>query len=150
MKVLLLIIYHKNEIYNKMLNIQRGYIHNHKNIDSYFITFDENQKEEVLLINDIIYIKGKESLINILYKTVKACEHLINNDYTYLIRSNISTLINLNNLYNYLNISPRTLFYSGGNIVTLKWWLSPEELSTDNQGDYNKYYNSSNWNYIIN
>ena len=121
--------------------IQRVYIHDTKNIDSYFITFNEDQQEETKVIDDIIYIKGKESLINILYKTVKACEYLIKNNYTYIIRSNISTLINFNNLYNYLKNCPRTLFYSGGTLEIMKWWLSPHELSEDNQCDYNKYFN---------
>ena len=78
MKILILFIYNQDNVYNKMLEIQRKYVHNHINIESYFVTLDENLNCDIKLDNNIIYVKGKESFINILYKTIKALDYLIN------------------------------------------------------------------------
>lgn len=105
MKILLLLIFSHNIIYDEMLEIQKLYIHNNKNIDVYFITLTESQSEEVILNNNIIYIKGKESYTNILFKTLKSLKFInnLNSEYDFVVRSNISTIINLNNLYEYLH-----------------------------------------------
>lgn len=104
MKILLLILFSYSEIYNQMLEIQRNYIHTNDNIDAYFIVFNEEQSEEIQIIEDIISIKGKETYTNILYKTLKSLEYIFSNfltKYDFVVRSNISTIINLNNLYKY-------------------------------------------------
>jgi hypothetical protein len=143
MKILLLFIYSKSVIFDKMLEIQRKYIHNNENIDAYFVTFDEEQSEEIRVVDDIIYVKGKESHINILYKTMKAFDFIINTQkqiYDYVVRSNMSTIINFKNLYTYLDRSPKTMFYSGGFILTLLWPLAPYEICQDRQNDRYSYY----------
>ena len=47
MKVLILFIYSENNIYNQMMNLQRNYIHNFNEVDSYFIQMRENQLYEI-------------------------------------------------------------------------------------------------------
>ena len=136
MKILILVIYSNTEAYNQMLEIQRRYIHTNNNFDVYFVTFDNNQIEEIILIDDIIYVKGEESLINILYKTIQGFNYLIkilNYKYDYVVRSNISTLINLNNIYKFLDLSPRNLFYSGGRLENMSWPLDKTEICKSKQ-----------------
>jgi len=115
-----------------MLEIQRSYIHNNLDVNVYFITFDENLSENIKIVNDIIYIKGKESYINILYKTIKSLEYIINFldiKYDYIIRTNISTIIHFDNLINYLDTIPKTDIYVGGKLEVLNWILQPHEIS---------------------
>jgi hypothetical protein len=143
MKILLLTIFSHNYVFNEMLKIQRKYIHHNKNIDVYFVTFDEEMTEDIKINNDIIYVKGKESNITILYKTIKSLDHIINTlgeKYDYIVRSNISTIINLNNLYSYLSTSPKTNLYTGGKLEIIHWELSPNEISEYKQDQRNKFF----------
>jgi hypothetical protein len=114
--ILLLFIYSEKDEYEEMLKLQKLYIHTHKNIDSYFVTYRENQDIEVVLENDFVYVKGKEGFLNILYKTLKAIEYLTNiKHYDYVIRTNISTIFKLNEVYDILlNKMDRTEIYTGG------------------------------------
>lgn len=117
MKILILVIYNENSIYNEMLKLQRSYLHDHKNIDTFFVAF-KDQVDDIVVDKDILWIKGKESLPNILLKTFKGAEYAMKlQTYDYLVRTNISTLIDLENLYSFLESSPRTLFYTGGNLM---------------------------------
>lgn len=132
MKVLLLLIFNHSETYDKMLELQKKYIHSHPNIDAYFTTLNNDQLENILVENDIIYIKGQETYFNILFKTIESIDHLINkvqNKYDFVIRSNISTLINLDNLYNYLTKMPNKNIYTGGTKETLGWDLAECEVT---------------------
>lgn len=143
MRVLLILIFNKNDIYNNMLEIQRSYIHNNLNIDTYFVSFDETILEDVKIVDDIIYVKGNESYINILYKTLKSFNHIINKldkKYDFIIRSNVSTIIHFDNLLNYLNKIPSSNIYIGGHLETLKWQLTPYEISENKQDKRNDYY----------
>ena len=142
MKVLILTIFSDNDIYNEMLNVQRKYIHNDDNIDAYFITFDENLEEDIKIIDDIIYVKGKETHINILYKTMKSLNYIINTlgqTYDYVVRANISTVINFENLFNYLTTCPKTNLYTGGKLEILRWHLAPHEISESKQNQRNSF-----------
>ena len=143
MKVLLLVIFSETDVYNDMLELQKSYIHEHKNIDTFFVTFNETQSENIIVVENIIYVKGKESYTNILYKTIEALDFLIHNSstkYDFVVRSNISTIILLENLYNYLLNSEKTNIYTGGVIETLRWKLQPYEISEEKQECVNDYY----------
>jgi hypothetical protein len=143
MKILILSIFSNNSIYNEMLNVQRKYVHNNTNIDVYFITFDENLEEDVKIIDDFIYVKGKESLINILYKTIKSLNYIINTlnrTYDYIIRTNISTIINFENLLNYLTDCPKINLYIGGKLEILRWSLAQNEISEYKQDQRNAFH----------
>ena len=124
MNILLLIIFSNNSLYDEMLEIQKTYIHKHKNINTYFVTFNEEQMERVVIKDNIIYIKGRESYINILLKTLEALEYInthFKNKYDFVVRSNISTIINLDTLYKYLLSCPDTNLYTGGTGESLQW-----------------------------
>jgi len=113
MKILILVIYSNLLVYNEMLKLQRSYLHNHPNIDVYFVAF-KDQLDDIVVDKDILWFKGKESLPNILLKTFNGVKYAMNHaSYDYLVRTNISTLIHLKNLYSFLESSPRNLFYTG-------------------------------------
>ena len=117
MNLLILIIYSKDEIYDKMLELQRSYLHKFKNVSSYFIDFRENQTNLVEIEKDMIYVKGKNSYLNITYKTIEALTHMLQFPFDYIIRTNISTIVNIPYLYTYCLQLPKTNIYRGGNLL---------------------------------
>ena len=95
------------------------------NVSTYFVKYNENVKstygKEYYIENDIIYINGKETFIpGILEKTLLAFKYLNNIDYDYLVRSNISTIIEFNKLISYLEKYPID-YYGAGKLVNLQW-----------------------------
>lgn len=122
MKILILAIYSETNYYNKMLQIQR-YQKLNPNITRYFVTF-RNQNSEIEIKDDMIFINGNESRLNITKKTLLSMKYLLNNlgqKYDFIIRSNISTIIDTNNLYNWLYEIPNYNIYCTGNILKLQW-----------------------------
>lgn len=132
MKVLVLVIFSSSRMYNVMYNLQKKYILQHKNIDVYFVTFNKKQPKKVILINNVIFIEGDETLPNITYKTIMGLDYIHNNissSYDFVVRTNVSTLINLNNLFNFLSSIENKNIYTGGTLETLKWNLSLNEIT---------------------
>jgi len=124
MKILILSIFNDTSIYNKMLELQNKYINNTicQNIHYYFVTFRNEQDELIVKDGNIIYVKGEECYLGITYKTLKALKYLLNiSKYDYIIRTNISTIIQFSNLINFLNTLPKTNVYLGGILLTLNW-----------------------------
>ena len=132
-----LIIYSENnEYYEKMKLLQREYLKKFKNLKYYFIYYNGNEngngnRNEIKIIDDEIIIDGKESLVpGILEKTLKSIIQIHMNypdfDYKYLIRSNISTVINFNKLEKIINkyntdYPQIPLHYGGGYSEILQW-----------------------------
>ena len=101
MKILHLVLYSKSEYYNKMKEITSEYYKKYIDIDTYYYYWDENISDEYLLEDNELKIKGKEVYIpGILQKTIKAFEFFKEkiDNYGYIIRSNISTIINFEKL----------------------------------------------------
>lgn len=124
MKVLILSIFNETDYYKKMKNIQMKYVNNNEHIDYYFITFKTFMSKNVEIINNIIYVKGVETAMNILEKTIVALDYLINikkNTYDYIIRTNISTIFNYTLLIQYLHSIPQNDIYIGGIFFKLAW-----------------------------
>ena len=124
MKLLLLLIYNSTPHYDKLLEQQQKYIHTHKDIDSYFISLREDNKEDIEIENDIVYVKGTESYMNITYKTIASMDYFINKlnkKYDFVIRSNMSTFLNLKQLYNNILKLPKNNVYTGGHLHNLQW-----------------------------
>ena len=121
MKILNLILYSKSDEYDEMYNLQSNYlkfIKENLNIDYYFYCYDDIE-EDYKIIDDIIYIKGEESYLpGVLDKTIKSFELFINDNYDYIIRSNISTVLNFELLINFLNNNK--IDYCG-NIIKINW-----------------------------
>ena len=122
MKVLLLLIHSSSPIYNEMFSIQQQYVNKFKEVDTFFIIMRETQENLVEQENDIIYVKGKEYVLNVLYKTITALEYLFQkNEYDFVIRSNISTIIHIPNLLQYLQMIPNNNIYTSSNFLNIKW-----------------------------
>lgn len=120
MKLLILSIYSRNSCYDKMLEVQRKYIHNYKDVDSYFIQSSNKYNEEIYVKNDMIYIRGVEDYSTILDKSLKAMKFLKeknNKDYDFIIRTNISTIFNIPKLINLLNEYRNIEHLYGGDII---------------------------------
>lgn len=133
MNILILCIFNETYRNNKLQNIQRilletqrQKITNKFSIDYYFITYDESITEEFKLIGDTLFIKGNESLLNIVDKTIKSLRYFTNDkEYDFIVRTNISTAYNYNLLYNHLNELPKNNLYNGGLLFKLGWIDEP-------------------------
>jgi len=110
-------------IYEKMKNIQEQYYNFYEqNILTIYIKHTKNDKNiEYILEGNILHINGDESIIpGALNKTIKALQYFKNMKYDYLVRSNISTIINFDNLIHELHKNPID-FYGGGKVLNLQW-----------------------------
>jgi len=103
-----LVLYSESEHYNQMYEITRKYYSTFKNVKTIYYTFDESLREPAILRGDILYIQGKNTFIpGILDKTVKAMEYAAANyQFDYLVRTNISTIVNFDKLQDYLCDKP--------------------------------------------
>lgn len=108
MNIIILIISSEATHYNQMKQIWKKYMNIHKNITCYFIEFNEKIVNDVEMddINNTIYIKGTETYIpGILDKTIKSIYFILSSKtikFDYIVRTNLSTFIVLDKLYNYL------------------------------------------------
>ena len=108
MKLIILILANDNEHYLQMQNLWRKYMNTHQNIKSYFIKYNINKindNKDIFVEEDTIYIKGDyESIIpGCLDKTIKSFEYILNNEsFDYVIRTNMSSVWDLNKIYNLL------------------------------------------------
>ena len=114
MKLLNLIIYSTDiPEYEEMYKIQSSYLKK-IGIEHYFLIFSENMfgiDKNMIFHDNIIYFKGKENLIpGVLLKSLYGME-FFNNDYDYIIRSNISEIINFDLLRD--KLSKNSFDYGG-------------------------------------
>lgn len=128
MKILNLILYSDNkDYYKKMYNILTNYYNHYSYVKTYFYKYNENINNDVELIDNIINIKGKENYNpGILEKTLKTLKYVEKEfeDYDYLIRTNISSVVDFDLLKEQLEATP--ILYSGGtHILILKWIDEP-------------------------
>ena len=117
-KILNLVLYSKiniygNEInyYESMYKILSDYYKNYKFVDTIFYLNDETINTDFELNNDILKIKGKETYIpGIIKKTINVFEWVKNNldlnNYSYIVRSNISTIIEFNKFRKVITSNP--------------------------------------------
>lgn len=121
LKFLNLVLYSKNNEYDDMYELTKNHYKKYKNVDTIYYLFsndiDENYKYD--RIKNILIIKGNETYLpGILDKTIKAFKYVetienINGvKYDYIIRSNISTVINFDKLCKELVNKP--VSYGGG------------------------------------
>jgi len=134
MKILNLVLYSNsgeaNEGYEKMQEILDKYYKtfevNTNSLDSVhtiFYKFSPDLLTDYHLDGNMLHIKGKESLVpGVLQKTLKAFEYVHKNNmqFDYLVRSNVSTIINFENLIQELHKTP-IKFYGGGKVMDLQW-----------------------------
>ena len=84
----------------------------------FYITCRENQEEDVEESGEFLYFKGTESFRpGIIMTTMNAMVHVNKHySYDYVVRTNVSTIINCKNLLDYLCVVPKTN-YSGGFVI---------------------------------
>lgn len=107
LKILNLVLYSKSDHYDKMYDITRKYYSKfYPQVKTIYYLFDENVNKPTFK-DDFLLIPGKETYLpGILEKTIKAIEYTKDMDYQYLLRSNISTVVNIKMLLNYLTKNP--------------------------------------------
>lgn len=125
-KICILIIFSPNPIYDKMFPILHNYYSQFKNLLFYFTQMRENQAKHIEIDQEknMIYVKGKEALMTILKKTVDAMKYIIKtheNEFDFLVRTNISTVINIHLLQKFLCKVPPSKYYGGGHILKCSW-----------------------------
>lgn len=140
MKLINLILYSENiPEYIEMKNILEKYLEKLTNFVYYFYCFDEALETDYKIKNNTIYIKGKDTFLpGILDKTIKAFEIIkeLNIEYDYLIRTNISSVVNFPLLQQYLLANSRSNIDYAGQIKVLTWQDIPCGIIN------NKYYNT--------
>ena len=120
-RILNLVLFSHSDEYDAMYKLTSPYYKKH-NIDTLYYTFSDTTE----VVDDILYIKGTETKVpGILDKTIKAFEYIqpYLDKYDYVVRSNISTIINFDLLKEQLMKTP--IEYGGGLAFNLQW-LHPE------------------------
>jgi hypothetical protein len=121
MKILNLVLYSDNcEYYAKMYEALSGYYKGFSNVTTYFYKYNNNISNNIEIDGDVINIKGIETYIpGILNKTIDALLLFKNNGeyekYDYIVRSNISSIVNFSLLSKQLELSP-VEYYGSTNI----------------------------------
>ena len=102
--ILLILVSEDNKCYNEMKIIVNSYCNLYKdshNLKYFFIQLNESIPDSILVKENNIYVKGKESIIpGILKKTMESLNYINNNyDYDIVIRTTVASFFNLDNLY---------------------------------------------------
>ena len=119
LKYINLVLYSDNEEYGEMKEITQKYYKKFENVKTIYYKFDDKINEEYLMEGNVLKIKGKESYVpGILEKTVKALEYVVTYNYDYLVRSNISTIVDFKLLDEEIQKNP--IEYGGGLINNLQ------------------------------
>lgn len=128
MKVLVLRLYNSTPEYDLMKDVHV------KNDDSIFLTFNPNLEKEWNYHSDkrLLEIKGEESINpGTRIKTLKALEICLELfDFDFLVRSNMSTVIDINLLKQKLQYMKTTNVY-GGHVWNLIWEDIPSGITQD-------------------
>ena len=104
--IILIIASDDNESYIKMQQIWKKYMNNHPNIKSFFIKNKLDIEQDIIIDEkeNTIYVKNEESYIpGILQKTIKSFEYCLQKfEFDYIYRTNLSSFIDLNKAYHFL------------------------------------------------
>ena len=122
-KILYLIIYNENTPYEvEMKKALERYVYNFNNIDTYFTSLKQLKKIDYIIDGRTIYINGKESFIpGVLHKTIEALKLIVKDDtYDFMIRGNISTVIDFHKVIELLSGVKNNIYASGYMIVPKK------------------------------
>ncbi len=121
MKILNLVLYSDNDkTFVQMYEVLSEYYKGLSDVTTYFYKYNENISDNIEIIGDIINIKGRESYTpGILNKTIDAFMLFKNNGeyekYDYIIRSNISSIVNFSLLSEQLELNP-VEYYGSTNV----------------------------------
>lgn len=116
MKVLVLIISDDSRsIYKKHRDIWKLYMNLNPTFKCLFLTSKPNISQSFVdVYNNTLYVPGDESIVpGIFNKTVKAIDYFKNDNYDYVIRTNLSSVWNFNKFKEVLRDAPREKVYFG-------------------------------------
>jgi len=115
LKLIILIISSDNEtVYAKMKEMSQKYLDLFKTKNSndvvvpwyeyFYVEFNPNIEDDFFVEKNIIFVKGDETLIPGLFeKTMKSMKYIVDNfEFSYLMRTNLSTFLNLENIHSFL------------------------------------------------
>lgn len=132
--------FNSNE-YIDMYSILRNYLQTYRseNFDFYFYSYEPSLDKDFEIKDDIIHIKGNESFIpGILEKTISVFQYSLKFEYDYLVRTNISTIVDWNKFLNLLDNhdiiiknQSKNIIYGGGFILNLDWVNFPDGIVDD-------------------
>lgn len=134
MKILNLVLYSETqECYGDMMNVLSSFYNKNSSgssgssdtVRTIYYKYSPTIGSDYVMKDDVLHIKGNESFVpGILNKTLKAFQFVLRtgliDDFDYIIRSNISTVINFDLLVKELHENP-LVYYGGGLIHTLRW-----------------------------
>ena len=101
-------------------------------VETFFIEYDETLDSEYEINGDILKLKGIESRIpGLLHKTLDSLLILreIGKKYTWIVRSNDSTVVNFSALNEFLNNNPGSHYFSG--LVHNLQWIDAASGTSD-------------------
>jgi hypothetical protein len=103
--------------YQLLKSYQKIYLDKFKNdIKFFFIEYKNDITDNIIEIDDFIFIKGNEDPIipNLLNKTILAIDYVKKKyDFDYILRTNLSSIWNINKLLSLYNEIPRNNFFGG-------------------------------------
>ena len=105
-RIVNLVLYSPDPIYTTMYELTRQYYARFApDVTTIYYCFNSTIAEEVELRDDVLYVQGTESYIpGILVKTLKAFGYVLQHyTFDYLIRSNISTIVDIPLLSEYFD-----------------------------------------------
>jgi hypothetical protein len=120
--VLNVVLFNESSEYEKEMKqilerFHRDTTHRH-NVIQYFIAYSDTLEG---LVGNVLYIRGKESIVpGILEKTIFAIEHFKSIPFDYLIRSNMSTIIDFNHIP-YDELKQEAIVYASSLVYRLTW-----------------------------
>ena len=107
-RIVNMVLYSRRDVYDNMYKVTREYYKRFDNVLTLYYLFSETANEPYI-DGDILYLPGKESFIpGILDKTMAAFSYVWKNypDYDYYIRTNISTVVDINQFLNKVEKEP--------------------------------------------
>lgn len=122
MKILNLVLYSNHEHFDSMKRLSSLYYKQFDNVKTIYYKFTSSIENDIEIEKDVLYIKGNESHTpGILFKTLKAFQYIVNlkEEFDYVIRTNISTVVNFDLLIKQIIIN--SPIYYGGILCQLKY-----------------------------
>ena len=125
MRVLHLVLYSPgNHNYDRMMHATKTWYKQWSDrITTYYYWYDPTVKEVLMDPDEMtLRLPGKDTYVGILDKTLDAFRHFFNkhDGFDFVVRSNISTVLNLVNLLPIMIALEQRLFYGGSHIMEVK------------------------------
>ncbi len=122
LKVLVLVIASDDKpVYSELQKVWRAYMHlDPQHVEAYFIRSNPDMKAPYDIQGDVIWCKGKESVIpGVVQKTVLSIECLEErlHEFDYVLRTNLSSFYVFPELLTFLKSAPRLGYYSALPII---------------------------------